>query len=185
MSPWPHRCPCLLLSPAGHQAGMRLQGAAPRTKSGPQPGQKHWGQVTTVIVRSQECRLQRMQSGIGAWRPLPALSSSLPSPCPHCPPLCSRLSPSLLSPPSGLHPCFPNVCLSSLFPFILLLIPVLNHQPLPSEGRAVQSPSSARWSSISGALDAERGWWGRGASGVLAETPQQREAGDLPVGVCV
>lgn len=96
---------------------MRLQGAAPRTKSGHQPGQKHWGQVTMVIVRSQECRLQRMQSGRGAWRLLPALSSSLPSPHPHCPPLCSCLSPSLLSPPSGLHPCFPIVCLSSLFPF--------------------------------------------------------------------
>lgn len=154
MSPWPP-LPLPLAEPRWAPGRHEAAGAAPRTKSGPQPGQKHWGQVTTVIVRSQSAVSENAEWDRGLETPARPLLQP-PSPCPHCPPLCSRLSPSLLSPPSGLHPCFPNVCLSSLFPFILLLIPVLNHQPLPSEGRAVQSPSSARWSSISGALDAER-----------------------------
>lgn len=68
--------------------------------------------------RSQEPRVPSPENAEreGAWRPLFALSSSLPSPRAHCPPLCPRLSPSLLLPPSVLHPRFPNVCLSSLFP---------------------------------------------------------------------
>lgn len=146
----PTVAPSPLVGPAGHQAGVWLPGAAPRAKSGSQPGQKCWEWVALVIARNRGVPSGPRSFPENAERKRHRETPAHPLlQAPFFPPFCSHLSPPSFSPALHLH--FPSVHLSS---FPLLFPPLI--RSLRIRGLAV-SKLRDRIQHLQVCWDAERG----------------------------